>query len=127
MDLNPTIISSLPKFIYFGICPRVPELGPKMWSKFGPICLYIANATIFTRSVFPHINTLHYITLRYCYVRNNESSGLSKFIYFAIGLRGLILGPIIWSKLSFYTLEGELLSQFWTFSKLKFGPKPRHN
>ena len=41
--------------------------------------------------------------------------------------KGLDSGAKIWSKLSFYTFEGKLLSQVWTFSKLKFGPKPRHN
>ena len=35
MDLNPTIIGRLYRLIFVGIGPRVPELGPKMWSKFG--------------------------------------------------------------------------------------------
>ena len=39
---NPTPIGKLSTRNFFGIGPRVPEIGPKMWSKFGKKKPYIS-------------------------------------------------------------------------------------
>ena len=87
MDLYPAIIGRLSIRIFFWNWTKGPRARAKnvveIWS----------NLPVYSESNYFHplcFPAHKHVTLRYCYVRNNESSGLSKSIYFAIGLRGLL-------------------------------------